>query len=154
MNAPLPAHVAKSAARGHENGTGTRTAGCCPKCGQPMSEDGATVLPAPPLVLCILDLEIDLAEHRVKRGGRTIHLTPREFALLRLLAGRRGKVVSRSTIWEALYDECDANSSNVIDVYIRYLRKKIDDHFEPRLILTCWGQGYMLRSEADPSPPI
>jgi len=103
-------------------------------------------------VLRIYDLEIDTASRTVKRGGQPIHLTPREYALLQFLAYHRGKVVSRSMIWEHLYDEHDENTSNVVDVYIRYLRTKIDKGFEPPLILTRWGEGYMLRGDAEPAP--
>jgi DNA-binding response OmpR family regulator len=98
-------------------------------------------------VLRILDLEIDTAARTVKRAGQTIHLTPREYALLQFLAYHRGKVVSRTMIWEHLYDEYDENTSNVVDVYIRYLRNKIDKGFEPPLIITRWGEGYQLRTE-------
>ena len=95
----------------------------------------------------IFDLEIDTAARSVKRGGQPIHLTPREYALLQFLAYHRGKVVTRSMIWEHLYDEHDENTSNVVDVYIRYLRNKLDQGFEPPLILTRWGEGYMLRGD-------
>jgi DNA-binding response OmpR family regulator len=93
------------------------------------------------------DLEIDTASRTVKRGGKAIHLTPREYALLEFLAYHRGKVTTRSMIWEHLYDDQDENTSNVVDVYIRYLRNKIDKGYEPPLILTRWGEGYMLRSD-------
>jgi len=72
-------------------------------------------------MLKVHDLEIDTAARTVKRSGKSIHLTPREYALLQFLAFHRGKVVSRSMIWEHLYDEHDENTSNVVDVYIRYL---------------------------------
>jgi DNA-binding response OmpR family regulator len=98
-------------------------------------------------VLRVFDLEIDTATRTVRRGGRLIHLTPREYALLQFLAFHRGKVVTRSMIWEHLYDEHDENTSNVVDVYIRYLRNKIDKDFELPLILTRWGEGYLLRGE-------
>ncbi|MCI0642708.1 MAG: response regulator transcription factor [Gemmataceae bacterium] len=98
-------------------------------------------------VLRVHDLEIDTAARSVKRAGQAIHLTPREFALLQFLAFHRGKVVTRSMIWEHLYDEYDENTSNVVDVYIRYLRTKIDKGFDPPLIMTRWGEGYMLRGE-------
>ena len=98
-------------------------------------------------VLRVHDLEIDTAARTVKRGGQTIHLTPREYGLLEFLAFHRGKVVTRTMIWNHLYDEQDENTSNVVDVYIRYLRTKIDKGFEPPLILTRWGEGYMLRGE-------
>lgn len=102
-------------------------------------------------VLKVHDLEIDTAARTVKRGGKTIHLTPREYALLQFLAYHCGKVVTRTMIWEHLYDEYDENTSNVVDVYIRYLRTKIDKGFETALILTRWGEGYMLRGEEDQS---
>ena len=98
-------------------------------------------------VLRIHDLEIDTAARTVKRGGQSIHLTPREYALLEFLAFHPGRVVTRTMIWEHLYDEHDENTSNVVDVYIRYLRNKIDKGFEQPLILTRWGEGYMLRGE-------
>jgi DNA-binding response OmpR family regulator len=98
-------------------------------------------------LLRVLDLEIDTASRSVKRAGRSIHLTPREYALLEFLAFHRGKVTTRSMIWEHLYDDQDENTSNVVDVYIRYLRNKIDKGFDPPLILTRWGEGYMLRGD-------
>jgi DNA-binding response OmpR family regulator len=93
------------------------------------------------------DLEIDTSTRTVKRASQQIHLTPREYALLQFLAFHRGRVVSRSMIWEHLYDEQDESTSNVVDVYIRYLRNKIDKGFDPPLILTRWGEGYMLRGD-------
>ena len=81
----------------------------------------------------------------VTRAGKLIHLTPREYALLEFLAFHLGKVVSRTMIWEHLYNEEDENTSNVVDVFIRYLRNKIDKGFDKPLILTRWGEGYLLR---------
>jgi DNA-binding response OmpR family regulator len=98
-------------------------------------------------VLRLHDLEIDTAARTVKRAGQSIHLTPREYALLEFLAFHPGRVVTRTMIWEHLYDEHDENTSNVVDVYIRYLRNKIDKGFDQPLILTRWGEGYMLRGE-------
>lgn len=100
-------------------------------------------------LLRIFDLEIDTAAHTVRRGGQPIHLTPREYALLEFLAYHRGQVVSRAMIWEHLYNEEDENTSNVVDVYIRYLRNKIDKGYEPPLILTRWGEGYQLRGDGE-----
>ena len=100
-------------------------------------------------VLRVHDLEIDTAARTVRRAGQMIHLTPREYALLEFLAFHRGRVVTRTMIWEHLYDEHDENTSNVVDVYIRYLRNKIDKGFDPPLILTRWGEGYLLRGEAE-----
>jgi DNA-binding response OmpR family regulator len=98
-------------------------------------------------VLRIHDLEIDTAARTVKRAGHTIALTPREYSLLEFLAFHRGKVATRTMIWEHLYDEQDESTSNVVDVYIRYLRNKIDKGFDPPLILTRWGEGYLLRGD-------
>ena len=98
-------------------------------------------------VIRVHDLEIDTATRTAKRGGRPIPLTPREYALLQFLAFRRGRVVSRSMIWEHLYDEHDESTSNVVDVYIGYMRNKIDKGFDPPLILTRRGDGYLLRGD-------
>jgi len=98
-------------------------------------------------VIKIHDLKIDTGAKMVRRAGKEIYLTPREFALLRFLSYHRGKVVSRSMIWEHLYDENDDNTSNVVDVYIRYLRNKIDKNHSPQLILTRWGEGYMIKGD-------
>lgn len=103
-------------------------------------------------VLRVGDLEIDTAAHQVRRAGQPIHLTPREYALLEFLALHRGKVVTRSMIWEHLYDEYDENTSNVVDVYIRYLRTKIDKGHAQPLIHTRWGEGYLLRDDAESTP--
>jgi DNA-binding response OmpR family regulator len=97
----------------------------------------------------VYDLEIDTASRTVKRSGQSIHLTPREYALLEFLAFHRGKITTRSMIWEHLYDDRDETTSNVVDVYIRYLRNKIDKGFDPPLILTRWGEGYMLRGDEE-----
>jgi len=103
-------------------------------------------------VLRVHDLTVDTAARSVKRAGRPIHLTPKEYALLEFLAFHAGKVVTRTMIWDHLWDEHDESVSNVVDVYIRYLRNKIDKDFSPPLILTRWGEGYMLRGEDDPGP--
>jgi DNA-binding response OmpR family regulator len=102
-------------------------------------------------VLRICDLEIDTATRVVRRAGQPVHLTPKEFALLQFLAFHRGRVVTRTMIWEHLYNEEDENTSNVVDVYIRYLRNKVDKGFDPPLILTRWGEGYLLRGEDAPA---
>lgn len=95
----------------------------------------------------IHDLEINTAVRSVTRAGKPIHLTPREFDLLHLLATHQGKVLTRSMIVQHLYDDVNENYSNVVDVYIRYLRGKIDKGHPRPLILTRWGEGYMLRAE-------
>lgn len=100
-------------------------------------------------VLRVHDLEINTAARTVRRGGKAIALTPREYALLEYLAFHRGKVVTRAMIWDHLYNEQEETTSNVVDVYIRYLRNKIDRGFDPPLILTRWGEGYVLRGEEE-----
>jgi DNA-binding response OmpR family regulator len=99
-------------------------------------------------VLRVGDLEINTDQRTVKRSGRSIYLTPREFSLLEFLARHRGQVVSRSMIWENLYNDHVRSTSNVVDVYIRYLRNKIDRGFPSSLIRTRWGEGYVLANSA------
>jgi DNA-binding response OmpR family regulator len=81
----------------------------------------------------------------VKRAGRVIYLTPREFSLLHYLAQHCGQVVSRAMIWHDVYEDTGEQSSNVVDVYIRYLRRKLAKGSNRPLIVTQWGQGYLLR---------
>ena len=97
--------------------------------------------------LTVGDLEIDLARKSVSRGGQPVHLSAREFTLLEYLAHRTGQVVTRTDIWEHLYDQHDETISNVVDVYIGYLRNKIDKGRDVKLIHTRRGQGYMLGVE-------
>jgi DNA-binding response OmpR family regulator len=94
----------------------------------------------------IHDLEINTATRTARRGDRAIRLSPREFDVLQLLANRPGRVVTRTAIREHLYRNQAHDRSNVVDVYIRYLRNKIDKGFDPPLILTRWGEGYLLRA--------
>lgn len=101
-------------------------------------------------VIQVHDLEIDTSARAVRRAGRSIQLTPREYGLLEFLAFHQGKVVTRTMIWEHLWDEHNESTSNVVDVYIRYLRNKIDKGFDPPLILTRWGEGYLLRGPEEP----
>lgn len=97
-------------------------------------------------VICIGDLEIDTVSRQVRRRGRKISLTRREYALLHYLAMRRGETVCRDDIWDHVYDFADKGTSNVVDVYIGYLRKKIDLGGLPSMIRTIRGQGYSLCS--------
>ena len=92
----------------------------------------------------IQDLQIDLATQKVRRGGEAIELTAREYALLEYLAMRAGQVVSRADIWEHVYEFDSSASSNVVDVYIGYLRRKIERPSKPVLIRTVRGRGYVL----------
>ena len=93
------------------------------------------------------DLEIDTATHEVRRGGKLIPLSSREYALLEYLAYHKGHVVNRFDITEHIYNEEFDLDSNVVDVYINFLRKKLDKGFERKLIHTVRGAGYMLREE-------
>lgn len=95
----------------------------------------------------IADMEIDTATHEVKRSGRLILLSAKEYALLEYLAYHKGHVVSRFDITEHIYSEEFDLDSNVIDVYINFLRKKIDKDFDTKLIHTVRGAGYILREE-------
>ena len=100
-------------------------------------------------VIRVGDLEINTLSKTVIRGGTTITLSAREYALLHYLALRAGQVVSRTDVWEHLYDQDEELSSNVVDVYIGYLRNKIDKPFEVKLIHTRRGHGYVLAAAAE-----
>jgi two-component system copper resistance phosphate regulon response regulator CusR len=91
------------------------------------------------------DLVLDLLSHKVTRAGEEICLTPREFGLLEYLLRNRGTVVTRTMISEHVWDINFDPFTNVIDVYINYLRNKIDARHGPRLIHTVRGRGYVLR---------
>lgn len=98
----------------------------------------------PAAVITVADLEIDTGKKLVSRGGRAIKLSAREYALLEYLAHRRGQVVSRTDVWEHLYDANEETMSNVVDVYVGYLRRKIDEGQAVKLLHTRRGQGYVL----------
>ena len=99
---------------------------------------------APSNLVCVADLEIDVAARTVRRGGRAIALSALEYALLEYLAMRRDQVVTRGEIREHVYDFTAEPASNVVDVYVGYLRKKIDEGHGVRLIHTHRGLGYSL----------
>ncbi len=90
------------------------------------------------------DLELDLLRRRVMRGGKRIDLTAKEFALLELLLRRQGEVLPRSLIASQVWDMNFDSDTNVVEVAVRRLRAKIDDDFEPKLIRTVRGMGYVL----------
>ncbi len=96
-------------------------------------------------VVTVADLTIDLAAHRVERAGRRLDLSAREFALLAYLAHHAGAVLSRTMILEHVWDMDHDPLTNVIDVQINRLRKKVDQGFEKPLIHTIRGVGYVLR---------
>lgn len=95
-------------------------------------------------VIRIDDLEIDTTARTAMRGGQRIDLSAREYALLEFLAMRVGQVVSRTAVWEHVYDFHSDPGSNVVDVYVGYLRKKIERPGLAKLIHTRRGQGYLL----------
>jgi len=107
--------------------------------------------PTAELSLSIADLELDLPRHRARRGGKRIHLTSKEFALLELLIRRQGEVLPRSLIASQVWDMNFDSDTNVIDVAIRRLRGKIDDNFDLKLIQTVRGMGYMIDLPDDES---
>lgn len=96
------------------------------------------------------DLVLDPVTHRVSRAGRPVDLTPKEFALLELFMRHPGQVLSRTQIAEHVWNYNFLNESNVVDVYVRYLRQKIDRDFEPKLLRTVRGVGYRLEVPAGP----
>ncbi len=97
-----------------------------------------------PEVLRIADLEIDPIRHKTQRSGRRLDLTPKEFALLLLLASRTGDVLSRALLAEQVWDMNFDSDTNVVDVHVRRLRSKVDDPFTRKLIHTVRGVGYVL----------
>ena len=97
-----------------------------------------------PELFQVADLELDLLRRRVTRAGKRINLTAKEFALLELLLRRRGEVLPRSLIASQVWDMNFDSDTNVIEVAVRRLRAKIDDDFEPKLIRTVRGMGYVL----------
>jgi two-component system, OmpR family, copper resistance phosphate regulon response regulator CusR len=92
----------------------------------------------------IADLAVDLPAHRVRRGPREIELTAKEFALLECLVRHRGRVVDRATITSHVWDDNHDPFTNVLEVLVRRLRRKIDDGFDVKLIHTLRGAGYRL----------
>ncbi len=98
-----------------------------------------------PAVLAVADLRLDPATRQVTRAGRSIELTAREYALLEFFLRRPGRVLSRALIAQHVWGVSFDTFTNVIDVYVNYLRRKIDADFEPKLIHTVRGAGYVLR---------
>ena len=99
-------------------------------------------------VLRVGDLEVDRLSQSVRRGGRRIELTPKEYALLEYLAANPGRVFSRTMIIEHVWDQSFEGLTNIVDVYVRHLRTKVDDPFPTKLIRTVRGVGYGLAEGA------
>jgi two-component system copper resistance phosphate regulon response regulator CusR len=92
-------------------------------------------------VLRVADLEVDQLTQQVRRAGRRIDLTPKEYALLEYLAANPGRVISRTMIIEHVWDQSFEGLTNIVDVYVRHLRSKVDDPFPTKLIRTIRGVG-------------
>lgn len=94
--------------------------------------------------LSIVDLELDTVSHKVRRGGKVIDLTAKEYALLEYLLRNKGRVLSRTVISDHIWNYNFDTGTNLIDVYVNHLRNKIDTGFDVKLIHTKRGQGYVL----------
>lgn len=101
--------------------------------------------PGTPLVLTLADLTLDPATRRVTRAGQAIELTPREFALLEFFLRNPGRVLSRAVIAQHVWGISFDTFTNVIDVYVNYVRRKIDDGHTVKLVHTVRGVGYVLK---------
>lgn len=100
--------------------------------------------------LCVADLEVDRLTQQVRRAGKRIELTAKEYALLEYLASHPGRVLSRTMIIEHVWDQSFEGLTNIVDVYVRHLRAKVDDPFPTKLIHTVRGAGYSI---GDPPTP-
>jgi two-component system copper resistance phosphate regulon response regulator CusR len=92
----------------------------------------------------VADLELDRLSQQVKRAGRRIDLTAKEYSLLEYLMSNAGRVLSRTMIIQHVWDQSFAGVTNIVDVYVRHLRDKVDDPFEQKLIRTVRGVGYAI----------
>ena len=98
-------------------------------------------------VFTLADLTVDTGAHTVRRGNKLINLSTKEFALLEYLIRNKGVVLSRESIENNLWNYDYSGGSNVVDVYISYLRRKVDSGWPVKLIHTVWGVGWVLREE-------
>jgi DNA-binding response OmpR family regulator len=101
-------------------------------------------------VLRVADLELDRLTQQVRRAGKRIELTAKEYSLLAYLAAHAGRVLSRTMIIEHVWDESFEGLTNIVDVYVRHLRVKVDEAHEQKLLRTMRGVGYCLSDEAAP----
>jgi DNA-binding response OmpR family regulator len=100
-------------------------------------------------VLRVDDLEVDRLTRQVRRGGKRIDLTAKEFALLEYLTANAGRVLSRTMIVEHVWDESFESLTNIVDVYVKHLRTKVDEPFPSKLIRTVRGAGYCLSDASE-----
>ena len=98
-------------------------------------------------VLRVADLELDQISQQVRRGGRRIELTAKEYALLQYMMSNVNRVISRTLMLEHVWDQSFDGATNIVDVYVRYLRNKVDGPFEKKLIRTVRGFGYLIGDE-------
>jgi len=98
-------------------------------------------------MLRIADLVLDPAAKRVSRAGRSLPLTAREYQLLEFLLRNKGRVMTRDVIYDHVWSSDFTGNLKIVDVYVNYLRSKIDEDFEPKLLATVRGLGYVLREE-------
>jgi two-component system copper resistance phosphate regulon response regulator CusR len=102
-----------------------------------------------PNVLRVADLEVDRLSQQVRRAGLRVELTAKEYALLEYLAANAGRVLSRTMIIDHVWDQSFDGATNIVDVYVRHLRTKVDEGHNKKLIRTVRGVGYKLSDEAD-----
>src|SRR6266513_4669498 len=102
-----------------------------------------------PSVLRVADLEVDRLSQQVRRASRRIELTAKEYALLEYLIANAGRVLSRTMIIDHVWDQSFDGATNIVDVYVRHLRSKVDDDHDKKLIRTVRGVGYKISDEAD-----
>ena len=102
-----------------------------------------------PSVLRVADLEVDRLSQQVRRASRRIELTAKEYALLEYLIANAGRVLSRTMIIDHVWDQSFDGATNIVDVYVRHLRNKVDDGHEAKLIRTVRGVGYKISDETD-----
>lgn len=102
-----------------------------------------------PNTLRVADLEVDRLSQQVKRAGQRIELTAKEYALLEYLTANAGRVLSRTMIIDHVWDQSFDGATNIVDVYVRHLRTKVDDRHAKKLIRTVRGVGYKISNEMD-----
>ena len=98
----------------------------------------------------VADLELDRASQQVKRAGKRIDLTAKEYSLLEYLMSNSGRVLSRTMIIEHVWDHSFDGVTNIVDVYVRHLRNKVDDSLQQKLIRTIRGVGYLIGHGTQP----